>query len=277
VTVGAAYVVGADELRKIRAHLKKFLPVRILLPDPINENDIMTASGVYAFLKRGQVWAHLYLGKSFERLGPRASEQLHLRQWATHLLLFPLPGLRPETLAVIEKRLLRICAKTFFWAYLDNERDISAPHPDPFLKRGIYPDLDDLVFQIAKTVLRGLEPSRGRRKKLSPTHTLKMANGDVYGMASRRGRWTYLLPGSRLPSRYPNYRAIKKDPAALERLEGFYRRGKIAWRPRRGSRQAGFVVTEPIQFRKISSAARMLYVGEKVTEGWELITPKWDA
>ncbi|MCL1629470.1 hypothetical protein M3N55_12085 [Roseibaca sp. V10] len=272
--MGAAYVVGADELQKIRAHLKKILPIRILLPDPINENDIMTVSGIYAFLKRGRVWAHLYLGKSFERLGPRASEQLHLRQWATHLLLFPLPGLRPETLTVIEKRLLRICARKFFWAYLDNERDLSAPHPDPFLKGGIYPDLDDLVLKIAGTVLTGLEPSWERRKKLSPTHTLRTPNGDTYGMASRQGGWTYLLPGSRLPSRFPNYRAIKKDPAALERLEGFYRRGEIAWRPRRGSRQAGFVVTEPVLFKKISSAARMLYVGEKVTEEWELITPK---
>jgi hypothetical protein len=188
--------------------------------------------------------------------------------------LFPLPGLRPETLAVIEKRLLRICAKTFFWAYWDNERDLSAPHPDPFLKRGIYPDLDDLVFQIAKTVLRGLEPSSGRRKKLSATHNLRTPSGDVYGMASRRGGWTYLLPGSRLPSSYPNYRTIKKDPAALERLEGFYRRGKIAWRPRRGPRPAGFVVTEPVRFRNMRSAARMLYVGEKVNADWELITPK---
>jgi len=276
VTVGAAYVVGADELRKIRTQLKKFQPVRIFLPDSVNEDDIKAVTGIYAFLKHGQVWAHLYIGKSFERLGPRAREQLHLRQWATHLLLYPLPDFHPETLAVIEKRLLRICAKKFFWAYLDNERDLSAPHPDPFLKRGIYPDLDDLVLQIAKTVLRGLEPSRGRRKKLSPTHTLKMPNGDVYGMASRRGGWTYLLPGSRLPSRYPNYRTIKKDPAALERLEGFYRRGEIAWRPRRGRRLAGFVVTEPVRFRNMRSAARMLCVGEKVTESWELITPEWD-
>jgi len=275
--MGAAYVVGADELQKIRAHLKTLLPVRILLPDPINENDIMTASGIYAFLKQGRVWAHLYLGKSLERLGPRAREQLHLRQWATHLLLFPLPDLRPETLAVIEKRLLRICTKKFFWAYLDNERDLSTPPPDPYLKRGIYPDLDDLVLQIAKTVLRGLEPSSGRRKKLSATHNLRTPSDDVYGMASRRGGWTYLLPGSRLPSRYPNYRTIKKDPAALERLEGFYRRGQIAWRPRRGRRLAGFVVTEPIRFRNMRSAARMLYVGEKVAENWEPIKPKWKA
>ena len=236
----------------------------------------MTASGIYAFVSRGPKWGHLYLGMSVGRLSRRVNEQRHLRRWAAEVLLFPLQDLDHDTLEVLEKRLLRICAKQFPWAMVDNQRDLSAPAPDPFAQEGMYPDLDKLALKIVGSVRRGLEPLRGRRKKLRPTHTLGAPDGDVHGIAAQRGGWTYLLPGSRISSSYPNYRAIRKDLAAHERLEGFYRRGVIAWRPRRGSRPPGLVFTEPVRFRSRRSAARVLYVGGTVTEAWEPIFSKWD-
>lgn len=234
----------------------------------------MTASGIYAFVSRGPKWGHLYLGMSIGRLSRRVNEQRHLRRWAAEVLLFPLQDLDHGTLEVLEKRLLRNCAKQFAWAYLDNELDLSAPHPDPFLTVGRYPELDNLLIKIFGTIRRGLESSSGHPRKLRPTHILGARDGDVYGVAALRGGWTYLLPGSRLPSRYSNYRMITKDHAALERLEVFYRRGVIAWRARTNTRPAGFMITEPVRFHNMRSAARFLYVGETVTEAWELITPK---
>lgn len=274
--MGAAYVISAGELRKIRAHLKNLLSVRMPLPDPINEDehDIMSASGMYVFFKRGQPWPHLYLGKSDKGLGGRTHNQIHLRRWATHLLLFPLPDLRPCTLRIIEKRLLRLCVKQFSWAYLDNERDLSAPTPDPFMKGGVYPDLDNLLSKIFYIISIGLDARRKRPKKFRATHTLGAQNRDVFGLASRRGGWTYLIPGSRISSRYPNHRAIKKNPTAFDRLERFYRAGLIAWRRRTNTRPAGLVVTEPILFRDRRSAARFLNVGEKVGEAWMPIKPR---
>lgn len=234
----------------------------------------MTASGIYAFVSRGPKWGHLYLGMSVGRLSRRVNEQRHLRRWAAEVLLFPLQDVDHGTLEVLEKRLLRICAKRFPWAMVDNQRDLSAPDPDPFAQEGIYPDLDELVLKIADAVRRGLGPSGGGRKKLRPTHTLGTPGGDIHGIAAQRGGWTYLLPGSRISSRYSNYRAITQDPLALERLESFYRRGLIAWRPRRGRRPAGFVFTEPVPVRSMRSAARVLCVGQTVTEAWEAVTLK---
>lgn len=274
MTGNSGYVIGADELRKIRAHLENLVPLRTPLPDLIPEDGLMTASGIYAFVSRGPKWGHLYLGMSIGRLSRRVNEQRHLRRWAAEVLLFPLQDLDHGTLEVLEKRLLRNCAKQFAWAYLDNELDLSAPHPDPFLTVGRYPELDNLLIKIFGTIRRGLESSSGHPRKLRPTHILGARDGDVYGVAALRGGWTYLLPGSRLPSRYSNYRMITKDHAALERLEVFYRRGVIAWRARTNTRPAGFMITEPVRFHNMRSAARFLYVGETVTEAWELITPK---
>jgi hypothetical protein len=234
----------------------------------------MTASGIYAFVSRGPRWAHLYLGMSVGRLMQRVNEQRHLRRWASEILLFPLQDLDRNTLEIMEKRLLRVCAKKFPWAVMDNQRDLSAPAPDPFMRGGVYPDMDKLLSRIFGRIRRGLGPSWGRPKKLHPVLALGTPGGDVHGIIAQRGAWTYLLPGSRISSRYPNYRAIRKDPAAHERLEGFYRRGVIAWRPRRGSRPAGFVFTEPVLVRNIRSAARILYVGETVTEAWVPAKPK---
>lgn len=274
VMADTGYVIGTDELRKIRAHLENLVPLRTPLPDLNPEDGLMTASGIYAFVSRGPKWGHLYLGMSIGRLSRRVNEQRHLRRWAAEVLLFPLQDLDHGTLEVLEKRLLRICAKQFAWAYLDNELDLSAPHPDPFLTVGRYPELDNLLIKIFGTIRRGLESSSGHPRKLRPTHILGARDGDIYGVAALRGGWTYLLPGSRLPSRYSNYRMITKDHAALERLEGFYRRGVIAWRARTNTRPAGFMITEPVRFHNMRSAARFLYVGETVTEAWELITPK---
>lgn len=274
MTGNSGYVIGADELRKIRAHLENLVPLRTPLPDLIPEDGLMTASGIYAFVSRGPKWGHLYLGMSVGRLSRRVNEQRHLRRWAAEVLLFPLQDVDHGTLEVLEKRLLRICAKRFPWAMVDNQRDLSAPDPDPFAQEGIYPDLDELVLKIADAVRRGLGPSGGGRKKLRPTHTLGTPGGDIHGIAAQRGGWTYLLPGSRISSRYSNYRAITQDPLALERLESFYRRGLIAWRPRRGRRPAGFVFTEPVPVRSMRSAARVLCVGQTVTEAWEAVTLK---
>lgn len=274
LSVSREYFIRADELQKIRRFHDNFVPVRMPLFDLISDDSIATASGIYAFVSRGRKWGHLYLGMSVGRLIRRVNEQRHLRRWASEVLLFPLQGLDRDTLEVLEKRLLRICAKQLTWVEMDNQRDLSAPTPDHFTKRGVDVDLEKLIATIFDWVTGSLGPSMGRPKKLHPTHILGTPNGDVHGIAAQRGGWTYLLPGSRISSRYPNYRSIAQDPIALERLEAFYRLGLIAWRPKRGSRPAGFVFTEPVPVRNIRSAARILYVGETVTEAWAPTKPK---
>jgi hypothetical protein len=255
-------------------HLKHFDHLWWSLPTRINEDPVMTGSGIYTFLGRG----HLYLGRSEGRLRDRVHEQLHLRRWATELLMFPFPELRPDTVQILEKRLLRHGARRLRGAVWDNQRGLSARSPDPYAESGQYPALDALTDKVINIIGSRIRPSWERfSEKLSPTHTLGTPDGLVYGVAAQRGGWTYLLPCSHISSHYPNYCSIKQDPVAFERLEGLYRRGLIAWRPRRGSRPPGLVFTEPVRFRSRRSAARVLYVGETVTEAWEPIIPKWKA
>lgn len=247
------------------------------LPGRIKEEGIMSASGIYAFINKGLVWDHFYLGLADERLGPRVNEQLHLRQWASEVFLFPLSHLSFSALESLEKRLLRVCNDRFRWAYTDNEKDLSGPAPDPFAKRGIYSDIDELTRNIIRCISQSLYKSRDQRKKPKANCTLGAPDGALYGVGCQKGRWLYLLPGSRISSRYPNFKTIKQDPGALERYERFYRRGQIAKRPGTLVRPEGFVVTEPIPFRNKRSAARFLNGGENVIENWEPIKPKWKA
>lgn len=186
--------------------------------------------------------------------------------------MFPLPDLQASTLEVLEKRLIRVCAKELSRATLDNQRDLYSRVSSPVEREGIYPDLDRLLDIIFRFITSGMEPSWNHPKKLYPTHSLGTSEGEVYGLATQRGGWTYLLPGSRILSNYPNYRTLAKNPAALARLEGFYRRGLIAWRPKTNNRPAGLCFTEPVLFRNMLIAARVLYAGAPAVETWSRLT-----
>ena len=247
------------------------------LPGRIVKEGIKNAPGVYAFINKGLDWDHYYLGLAYKGIGRRVNGQRHLRQWASEVFLFPLPHLSFSALDRLEKRLLRICNNRFTWAYTDNEKDLDGPPPDLLAKRRVYSDIDEPTRDIIRCISQSLYKSWDQRKKPKQNCTLGAPDGAFYGVGCLKGRWLYLLPGSRISSRYPNFKTIKQDPGALERYERSYRRGQIAKRPGTLIRPEGFVVTEPILFRNKDSAARFLNGGEKVTEHWEPIKQKWKA
>ncbi|WP_141118052.1 hypothetical protein [Leisingera sp. JC1] len=102
-----------------------------------------------------------------------------------------------------------------------------------------------------------------------PTHWLGSPLGDVWGLMCKRGNWAYVLPGSRISARFPNFATIAENSKAFEVLKQHYKDGLFCWKKGTRQRLAGMVVTETIQFKAEREATEFLFAGEPAAEEWK--------
>lgn len=164
------YVLSPGQLHEIQYFLEEF-PLRIVNHMDLFDGKIRWAhSGIYVFIcpKTGRI----YIGQS-TRLSSRGYKQLYLRRWAKSLIIFDFEGfLCPETVKILEKRILRHAYERFAAAAWENERDLFAPSPDPFGKWGIYPELDALTRKVVDEIEECFLGSIPFEAPLVATHTL---------------------------------------------------------------------------------------------------------
>ncbi|KIC18765.1 hypothetical protein RA25_21090 [Leisingera sp. ANG-S5] len=198
----------------------------------------------------------------------RICKQKYLRRWAVFILVFEMPGLHRNTLEILERRLLHLGRMWFPEAIWDNILGLSPFAQSLSSAWNTCPDLDSLAQMIIEQVRRKVpHASKGvYRPCLPPTHSLGSPCHEVHGLAHRKGRWTYLLPGSRVSSLYPNFAAIERDRIAFAILSKFYWEGMIAWRKGTRKRPAGMAVVETILFRSGGEAEKFLFAGGTVAE-----------
>ena len=268
-----AYRISDNQLAEIRTSLEDIEPTIIPLAGrtPRYRHPLGAYPLFYAFVRDQPLPLRAYGGLSCQPFR-RISDQISRFKWATAVITFELRGyLLPETLSILEKRLLRHGYATLPGAIWHNERGLSARSPDPFSMWGIYPELDDLTYMIVSDIASILPKSA--TIPLEPpemTHILGGPGKEVYGRMAQIGRRTMLLKGSRVSSLAPNI-------TTLEKIKGFsWRRGSPLWfegrmekRPATMTRPAGLCLSEPATFSKPEDAARFLTLDQPDRWGWK--------
>lgn len=257
-----AYRISDNQLAEIRTSLEDIEPTIIPLAGrtPRYRHPLGAYPLFYAFVRDQPLPLRAYGGLSCQPFR-RISDQITRFKWATAVITFELRGyLLPETLRILEKRLLRHGYATLPGAIWHNERGLSARSPDPYSVWGIYPDLDDLTHAIMSNIA-SLFPKIATIPLELPemTHILGGPEKEVYGRMAQIGRRTILLKGSRVSSLAPNI-------TSLEKIKGFsWRRGSPLWfegrmekRPATMTRPAGLCLSEPAPFQTPEDAARFL-------------------
>lgn len=226
-------------------------------------------AGCYAFLRLGRPCLRIYIGISWEDLLERIRKQRHQRRWADLVLFFALPGLHRSTLEYLERRLLAHGQRWHPNAIWDNIEGVTAGAASPTCSTPF--DLDRLARKIFNHIWARTHylHKAASRLELPPTHQMGEPSGRLHGLLHQQaGGWCYLLPKSRISVLCPNYRAMKREPAAHEVLSKHYWEGKICWKGSCLSRPAGLVVSEVIQFRSRTAAAEFLFAGQTVDDKW---------
>lgn len=227
-------------------------------------------SGIYAFLRTGVECPRIYLGMSEYDLHERIYRQIFERRWSVYVVVFEMSGLHPNILRALEKLLLNRGRQWLPWAIWDNIRLLppydSRHATGPFF----HPELEELSRVIIRTITNMMPPSKrsSGHQYYAPHLCLGSPPAEVWGRVKRASSWTYLLPGSRVTTKCPNFAAMQRNPAAYAILSKYYWEGYIRWHSATLRRPAGLVVTETIRLTSIAEAAQFLFAGKETTGEW---------
>lgn len=231
---------------------------------------------IYMFYRKHSVPVRIYLGQSFFGR-ERIEAQIKICKWATHAICLSFMGyLYPQTLRLIETCLLRRCPKIYIGALWHNEMSIKIRSKDPLMQMAPYPVLDELVSEIIEIFGEVLPRAAFvPYRKNTATHSIGDPRGDFYGLLSQRGRLAMLLKGSRVSSRAPNIKALRKvGGSGYYYGSSLYYQGKMEHKPQTKNRPAGFVVTEDFKFQNREEAAKFLTLDRLCpSTPWKKITP----